>query len=107
MICDLFKVLTDNQALKHFKTVQKLSSQQCCYLNLILDFNFHIKYYSEKANIRTDVLIKMSDCIPDDKNERIQECYQVLLSLKQFQITALKGGKSTQQGTLSKHNFYE
>ena len=31
----------------------------------------------------------------------------MLLSLKQFQITALKGGESTQQGTPDKHNFYE
>ena len=29
-----FKVLTDNQILKHFKTVQKLSFKQCYYLNL-------------------------------------------------------------------------
>ena len=49
----------------------------------------------------------MSDCIPDDEDERIQECYQVLLSLKQFQITALEEGESTQQGTSDKHNFYE
>ena len=31
----------------------------------------------------------------------------MLLPLEQFQITALKGGESTQQGTLSEHNFYE
>ena len=93
--------------MKHFKTAQKLSSKQCCYFNLISDFNFHIKYCSEKANIRADMLIKMSDCIPDNENERIQEHYQVLLSPKWFQVTTLKGGKSTQQGTPGKHNFYE
>ena len=71
MICDLFKVLIDNQALKHFKTAQKLFPQQCHYLNLISDFDFHIKYHSEKANIKTDTLIKMSDCIPNNEDERI------------------------------------
>ena len=38
-----FEVLTDNQALKYFKTVQKLSFKQYYYFNLILDFNFYIK----------------------------------------------------------------
>ena len=71
MICDSFKVLIDNQTLKHFKTVQKLFSKQYYYFNLISDFNFYIKYYSEKANVKADVFIKMSDCIPDDENERI------------------------------------
>ena len=69
--CDPFKVLTDNQTLKHFKTVQKLFSRQCCYFNLISDFNFHIKYCSGKANARVDAFIRMSDHIPDDENERI------------------------------------
>ena len=71
MTCDPFKVLTDNQVLKHFKTVQKLFFKQYCYFNLILDFDFHIKYHSEKVNVKADVLIKMSDCIFSDENERI------------------------------------
>ena len=49
----------------------------------------------------------MLDCILDDEDERIQECYQVLLPPEQFQVTALEGGESTQQGILSKHNFYK
>ena len=107
MTHDFFKILTDNQALKHFKTVQKLFFKQCHYFNLISDFNFHIKYHSEKANVKTDIFIKISDCISDDENEKIQRHYQVLLSSKQFQITALKGGESMQQGTPGEHNFYE
>ena len=75
MTCDPFKVLTDNQALKHFKTVQKLFFWQCCYFNLILNFNFYIKYHSGKANVKTDIFIKISDCIPDDENEKIQKHY--------------------------------
>ena len=71
MTCDPFEVLTDNQTLKHFKTTQKLSSKQCCYFNLISDFNFHIKYYSERANIKADALTKMSNCILNDEDERI------------------------------------
>ena len=71
MIHNSFKVLTDNQALKHFKTVQKLFSKQCHYLNLISDFNFHIKYHFKKINVKIDTFIKMSDCIPDDENEKI------------------------------------
>ena len=66
-----FEILTDNQTLKHFKTVQKLSFKQCCYFNLISDFNFHIKYCFEKANVKIDVFIKILNCIPDDENERI------------------------------------
>ena len=31
----------------------------------------------------------------------------MLLSSKQFQITALKGEENTQQGISDKHNFYE
>ena len=49
----------------------------------------------------------MSVCIFDDEDERIWECYQMLLSSEWFQITALEGGESTQQGTPGKHNFYE
>ena len=75
MICDSFEVLTDNQTLKYFKTAQKLSSKQCCYFNLISDFNFHIKYCSEKANTKTDVFIKILNCILDNENEKIQEHY--------------------------------
>ena len=75
MTHDLFEVLTDNQVLKYFKTVQKLSFKQCCYFNLILDFNFYIKYYSEKVNVKADTFIKMSDCIPDDEDEKIQKHY--------------------------------
>ena len=71
MICDSFKVLTDNQALKHFKTVQKLFSKQYYYFNLISDFDFYIKYYFKKANVKADVFIKMSNCISDNENERI------------------------------------
>ena len=51
------------------------------------------------------MFIRMSDCIFDDENEKIQECYQVLLSLKQFQIAVLKGRKSTQQSIFNKHDF--
>ena len=107
MIHNSFKVLTDNQTLKHFKTAQKLSSRQCYYFNLISDFNFHIKYCPEKVNAKADTLIRMSNCIPDNENERIQGCYQVLLSLKWFQVAALKGGESTQQGTPSECDFYK
>ena len=70
-----FEVLTDNQTLKYFKTAQKLFSKQYCYFNLISNFNFHIKYHSGKANAKTDTLIKMSDCIPGDEDERIQKHY--------------------------------
>ena len=31
----------------------------------------------------------------------------MLLSSEQFQVAALEGGESMQQGTSSKHNFYE
>ena len=104
---DFFKVLTDNQTLKHFKTAQKLFFKQCCYFNLISDFNFHIKYCFEKINAKADVFIRISDCIPGNEDERIQGHYQVLLSLEQFQVTALEGGESTQQSILGKHNFYK
>ena len=71
MTHDSFEVLTDNQALKYFKTVQKLFFKQCCYFNLISDFNFHIKYCFKKTNIKTNAFIKISDCIFNNENERI------------------------------------
>ena len=49
----------------------------------------------------------MSDYILDDENEKIQRHYQVLLSLKWFQVTALEERKSTQQSTSDKYDFYE
>ena len=49
----------------------------------------------------------MLNCIPNNEDERIQRCYQVLLPSEWFQITALEGGESMQQGTPGKHNFYE
>ena len=107
MTHNLFEILTDNQALKHFKIIQKLSFRQCHYFNLISDFNFHIKYHSEKTNVRADMFTKMSDCIPGNEDKRIQGHYQVLLSPEQFQITTLEGGESTQQGTPGEHDFYE
>ena len=104
MTCDFFEVLTDNQVLKHFKTVQKLSLKQCCYFNLISDFNFYIKYCFGKANARADALIRILNCISGDEDKKIQGCYQVLLSLEWFQAAR---GESMQQGTPSKCNFYE
>ena len=65
MTHNFFEVLIDNQTLKHFKTAQKLFFKQYCYFNLISDFNFYIKYCSEKANVKTDTFIKMSDCVRD------------------------------------------
>ena len=50
---------------------------------------------------------KMSDCIPNDENEKIQGNYQVLLPPEQFQVAALEGGKSMQQGTPGERDFYE
>ena len=49
----------------------------------------------------------MSDCISGNENEKIQKCYQMLLSLKWFQIAVLKEGKNIQQSTPSEHNFYK
>ena len=49
----------------------------------------------------------MLNCISDDEDERIQGHYQVLLSLKQFQVATLKGKESMQQGTPDEHDFYE
>ena len=74
---------------------------------MISDFNFYIKYHFEKTNAKTDIFIKMSNCILNNENKKIQEYYQVLLLSEQFQIAALKRRKSTQQSTLNKHNFYE
>ena len=71
MTYNSFEVLTDNQALKHFKTAQKLFFKQCCYFNLISDFDFHIKYHFRKANVKADTFIKMSDCISGDEDEKI------------------------------------
>ena len=71
MICDFFEVLTDNQALKNFKTIQKLFFWQCYYFNLILDFDFYIKYCFKKANVKINVFIKILNCISDDENKRI------------------------------------
>ena len=41
------------------------------YFNLILNFNFYIKYHFEKANVKTDTFTKISDCILNNENERI------------------------------------
>ena len=49
----------------------------------------------------------MSDCIPDDEDERIQEYYQMFLPLEQFQVAALEGGESMQWGTSDECDFYE
>ena len=71
MAYNSFKILTDNQALKHFKIVQKLFFKQYYYFNLISDFNFYIKYHSEKANVKVDMFIKMLNCISNDEDEKI------------------------------------
>ena len=71
MTHNLFKVLIDNQAFKHFKTAQKLFFKQCYYFNLISDFNFYIKYHFKKANVKINAFIKMLNCIPDDEDKKI------------------------------------
>ena len=49
----------------------------------------------------------MSDCIPNNENEKIQKHYQMLLLLEQFQVVALKERESMQQGISDKYNFYK
>lgn len=71
MICNSSKVVINNQILKHFKTIQKLVFKQYCDFNLILDLNFYIKYYFKRLNAKADMFIKMSDCIFNNKNEKI------------------------------------
>ena len=56
----LFRVLTDNQTLKHITTQPSLSRRQLRYLEELCDFCCEVEYIKGKTNVIADAL----SCIP-------------------------------------------
>ena len=65
---------------------KRLIRCQAKYLNILSDFNFKIIFRADKANIKADALICMSDFHLEDDNERIRQQHQIILTSNKVQI---------------------
>ena len=80
------QIFIDHQALKIFMKNKQLIYRQVRYLNILSDFNFKIIFRADKANIKADALICMSDFHLEDDNERIRQQHQIILTSNKVQI---------------------
>ena len=65
---------------------KQLIRRQVKYLNILSDFNFKIIFRADKANIKADALIYMSDSHFKDDDERIRQQHQIILISNKMQI---------------------
>ena len=65
---------------------KQLICRQVKYLNILFDFNFKIIFRADKANIKADALICMSDSHFENDDERIRQQHQIILTSNRVQI---------------------
>ena len=65
---------------------KQLTRLQAKYLNILSDFNFKIIFRTDRANIKADALIRMSDFHLEDDDERIRQQHQIILISNRMQI---------------------
>ena len=53
--------------------IKQLTRRQAKYLNILFDFNFKIIFWANKANIKINALIRMSDFHFENDDERIRQ----------------------------------
>ena len=86
-IDESIKILIDHKNLEIFMSSKKLIFRQICWTETFSKFNIVIQFQSEIHNIKTNVLIRMSDFrSKNDNNERHQYRQQVLFFFDRFEI---------------------
>jgi len=87
----------NHQTLKIFMKNKQLSRQQVNYLNVLLKFNFQIIFRSGKINTKVDALIRMSLVNVSESAQRLEDCFQTILTLDRVDVLPVE----------SKANLYQ
>jgi len=65
---------------------KQLSRQQVNYLNILSKFNFQIIFRSGKMNTKVDVLTQMSLADISESAQRLEDCFQTILTLDRVDV---------------------
>ncbi len=93
----LIQMFINHQTLKIFMKNKQLSRQQVNYLNVLLKFNFQIIFRSGKINTKVDALIRMSLVNVSESAQRLEDCFQTILTLDRVDVLPVE----------SKANLYQ
>ncbi len=86
----LIQMFIDHQTLKIFMKNKQLTWCQVNYLNILFKFNFQIMFWSGKINIKVNALIRMSLINISESTQRIENRYQMILTLNKVNILAIE-----------------
>ena len=86
----LIQMFIDHQTLKIFMKNKQLTWCQVNYLNILFKFNFQIMFWSGKINIKVNALIRMSLINISESTQRIENRYQMILTLNRVNILAIE-----------------
>jgi len=84
------QMFTDHQTLKIFMKNKQLTQWQANYLNILLKFNFQIIFWSDKINIKVDVLTRMSMIDSSELAKEIDDCFQTILILNWINVLSIE-----------------
>ncbi len=82
----LIQMFINYQTLKIFMKNKQLNRRQVNYLNILLKFNFQIIFRSGKMNTKIDALIRMSLANVSESAQRLEDCFQTILTLDRVDV---------------------
>ncbi len=82
----LIQMFINYQTLKIFMKNKQLNRRQVNYLNILLKFNFQIIFRSGKMNTKIDALIRMSLANVSESAQRLEDCFQTILTLDRVNV---------------------
>jgi hypothetical protein len=86
----LIQMFINHQALKIFMKNKQLTWWQVNYLNILFKFNFQIIFWSDKMNIKVDALIQMLLINIFKSIKRIEDHYQIILTLNRINVLVIE-----------------
>ena len=69
---------------------KQLTRCQVNYLDILFEFNFQIIFQSDRINTKVNALIKMSLINVSESTQRIEDCYQIILTFNKVNILAIE-----------------
>jgi len=84
------QMFIDHQTLKIFMKNKQLTRCQVNYLDILFEFNFQIIFQSDRINTKVNALIKMSLINVSESTQRIEDCYQIILTFNKVNILAIE-----------------
>ncbi len=84
------QIFIDHQTLKIFMKNKQLTQRQVNYLDILFKFNFQIIFWSGKINTKVNALIRMFLINVSESTQRIEDHYQIILTLDRINILAIE-----------------